>query len=112
MADIQGDPTKPGWSYSGPAVDWDKVLNPSRASTVTPPKTSALNTSALFANSPDSTALAAGFPMLSQMIDYMLRTQSQIASERLQGQASARADRQQSIDLARLMADLERVAEV
>mgnify|MGYP001570440400 CR=1 FL=1 len=50
-------------------------------------------------NSPGSSPVATGFPLLDRMIDNLLRAR-----------ADQRADRQQAIDLARLMAELSRIS--
>lgn len=50
-------------------------------------------------NSPGSSPVATGFPLLDQMLDNLLRTR-----------ADARADRQQQIDLVRLLTELDRVS--
>lgn len=100
---------------------------------------SRLSTAGLFANNTESSqALASGFPMLAQMIDFFLRSQQQnlnrdifgLSQEQFglqkEGQASdialqqaqlvlqQNADRRsaidQSINIARMMADLERVS--
>ena len=88
------------------------VVNPPPAPTPAPvvtPKVTPLNTASLFAPQTSDTSLAAGFPMLAQMIDFNLRSQLQNSQIALAENADKRAQIDQSVSIARLMADLERV---
>ena len=94
-----GEALPPGVTLGQPKAAPAPASVPAVKAAVVTPKVSNLFSAPSAADTP----LAAGFPMLSQMIDYTLRAQNQ-------EQVNRRADIQQSVDIARLMADLERVS--